>query len=159
MAEPRKEIRQVSTQVNDEEASYLQGLGLKTLLEDKLRHPMKRFWSEIVCVQSCAWPFVAMFFALLCLATAVVAIFDAREAGEKKLQQLAQAPKEINPDSSSIVKQVSNLSDVNAQTPTGRTALHIQRGESPPSAQPIKEWFQPGLIKKLPIPSNWKRRN
>lgn len=74
MAEPNKEI---TTQVNAEEASYLQSLGLKTLLGQRFTKPVKRFWHDLLNVNSKAWPSVTLFFVLLFAVTAIVLTLSA----------------------------------------------------------------------------------
>ena len=77
MAEPNKEDKEITTQVNAEEASYLQSLGLKTLLSQKLTKPVQRFWFDLINVNSKAWPSVTLFFVLLFAMSAIVLTLSA----------------------------------------------------------------------------------
>jgi hypothetical protein len=127
MAEPRKEIRQVSTQVNDEEASYLQSLGLKTLLEKKVQNPVKKFWANLVGVNSAAWPIVSMVFALLFAVTAGVALSKASGAGEahvKEARQLIYDELPATERDKMLLIALAEKIDINQQNIWGQTILH-----------------------------------
>lgn len=77
MADPNGQKKVVSTQVNAEEASYLQSLGLKTLLSQKLTKPVQRFWFNLINVNSKAWPSVTLFFVLIFAMSAIVLTLSA----------------------------------------------------------------------------------
>ena len=77
MLEPSKNERKVETKVNEDEASYLQSLGLKTLLGQRFTKPVKRFWHDLLNVNSKAWPSVTLFFVLLFALTAIVLTLSA----------------------------------------------------------------------------------
>jgi len=90
MAEPNKENKEITTQVNFEEASYLQSLGLKTLLSQKLTKPVQRFWFDLLNVNSTAWPSVTLFFVLLFAVSAIVLTLSANVPPGTKCETCGQ---------------------------------------------------------------------
>ena len=67
----------VSVDLDSKQSRYLQALGLKTLLAQKFTKPVKRFWHDLLNVNSNAWPSLTLFFVLLFALTAIVLTLSA----------------------------------------------------------------------------------
>ena len=78
MLEPSKNDKKVETKVNEDEASYLQSLGLKTLLGQRFTKPVTTILARFTQRKfSKAWPSLTLFFVLLFALSAIVLTLSA----------------------------------------------------------------------------------
>ena len=80
----------ITVPVNVRQSSYLQALGLKTLLSQKFKKPVQRFWHDLLNVNSTAWPSVTLFFVLLFAVSAIVLTLSANVPPGTKCETCGQ---------------------------------------------------------------------
>ena len=142
----------ITVPVNERQSSYLQALGLKTLLGQKFTKPVKRFWHDLLNVNSIAWPSVTLFFVLLFALSAIVLTLSANapkvaakcetcEQGAKEARELklGESSPEFISTKSSGSKKTGNLSAITFEglneffakaSPTDLKGRHPINGET-----------------------------